>query len=177
MYKKIFEPGKIGTLSLENRLIVPAMSSLLSNADGTPSEEMMAYYERKARGGWGMVITENIKIAPHGGASVKLPGLWEDSQVESHRALVQRVHTAGGKLCAQIYHAGAQASRAVSGVQPAAPSPLCLAGCAPAWKLFEAVKVARKNADDPAPARSYQDYVVSVDETALPAGITCQRMG
>ena len=50
-------------------------------------------------------------------------------------------------------------------------------GCAPAWKLFEAVKVARKNADDPAPARSYQDYVGSVDETALPAGITCQRMG
>ena len=50
-------------------------------------------------------------------------------------------------------------------------------GCAPAWKLFEAVKVARKDAGDPAPARSYQDYVVSVDEAALPAGITCQRMG
>ena len=50
-------------------------------------------------------------------------------------------------------------------------------GCAPAWKLFEAVKVTRKNTDDPAPARMYQDYVVTVDEAALPAGITCQRMG
>lgn len=49
-------------------------------------------------------------------------------------------------------------------------------GCAPAWKLFETVKVARVNPDDTMPARSYQDYTVSVDEDALPAGITCQRI-
>ena len=49
-------------------------------------------------------------------------------------------------------------------------------GCAPAWKLFEAVKVARVNPNDTMPARSYQDYTVSVDEEALPAGITCQRI-
>ena len=50
-------------------------------------------------------------------------------------------------------------------------------GCAPAWKLFEAVKVERINPDSAAPARSYQDYRVSVDEAAIPAGVTCQRMG
>ena len=50
-------------------------------------------------------------------------------------------------------------------------------GCAPAWKLFESVHVRRREADDPAPARSYQDYTVTVDEAALPAGITCTRMG
>ncbi len=50
-------------------------------------------------------------------------------------------------------------------------------GCAPAWKLFDAVTVARKNPDDVSPARSYQDYTVSVNEAALPAGITCQSMG
>lgn len=49
-------------------------------------------------------------------------------------------------------------------------------GCAPAWRLFEAVKVARVNPNDTMPARSYQDYTVSVDEEALPAGITCQRI-
>ena len=49
-------------------------------------------------------------------------------------------------------------------------------GCAPAWKLFETVKVARVNPNDTMPARSYQDYTVSVDEEALPAGITCQRI-
>ncbi len=50
-------------------------------------------------------------------------------------------------------------------------------GCAPAWKLFDAVTVARKHPDEAGPARSYQDYIVSVDEAALPAGVTCQRMG
>ena len=50
-------------------------------------------------------------------------------------------------------------------------------GCAPAWKLFETVHVDRKQADDPAPARSYADYTVTVDEAGLPAGVTVTRMG
>ena len=53
----------------------------------------------------------------------------------------------------------------------------CELGCAPAWKLFESVKVERIDKDDPAPARSYGDYRVMVDESALPAGVTCRRMG
>lgn len=50
-------------------------------------------------------------------------------------------------------------------------------GCAPAWKLFDAVKITRTDPDSAAPARCYQDYVVTVDEAALPEGVTCQRMG
>ena len=50
-------------------------------------------------------------------------------------------------------------------------------GNAPAWKLFEAVHVDRKDSDVTAPARSYQDYIVSVDESALPSGVTCVQMG
>ena len=53
----------------------------------------------------------------------------------------------------------------------------CELGCAPAWKLFESVKVERTDKDDPAPARCYQDYRVTVDESALPTGVTCRRMG
>jgi len=50
-------------------------------------------------------------------------------------------------------------------------------GCAPAWKLFDTVKVERTHPHDPAPARAYSDYRVTVDESALPAGVTCQRLG
>ena len=53
----------------------------------------------------------------------------------------------------------------------------CELGCAPAWKLFESVRVERTDKDDPAPARRYQDYRVTVDESALPAGVTCRRVG
>lgn len=47
-------------------------------------------------------------------------------------------------------------------------------GNAPAWKLFEKVQVTRKEGVQP--ARSYQDYVVSVDAEQLPEGVTCTRM-
>ena len=50
-------------------------------------------------------------------------------------------------------------------------------GCAPAWKLFDTVRVERVNADDPAPARSFGDYRITVDEASLPAGVTCEQRG
>ena len=50
-------------------------------------------------------------------------------------------------------------------------------GCAPAHQLFDTVRVRRSAEHDPAPARSYLDYVGTVDEPALPEGVTCRRMG
>ena len=49
-------------------------------------------------------------------------------------------------------------------------------GCAPAWKLFDAVHVDRADSESHAPARAYKDYVVTVDEEAIPAGVHCTRM-
>lgn len=48
-------------------------------------------------------------------------------------------------------------------------------GNAPAYKLFELVKVERKQ--DVVTPRSYSDYVVTVLEDQLPTGVTCKRMG
>ena len=50
-------------------------------------------------------------------------------------------------------------------------------GCAPAWKLFEAVKIARKDSESNLPARSFEEYAVTVDTDSLPAGVTCRQMG
>ena len=47
-------------------------------------------------------------------------------------------------------------------------------GNAPAWKLFEKVRVTRKEGVQP--ARGYGDYVVEVDTDTLPQGVTCLRM-
>ena len=49
-------------------------------------------------------------------------------------------------------------------------------GCAPAWKLFDSVKITRKDPDSGLPARSFGDYTVTVDLDSLPEGITCQQM-
>ena len=47
-------------------------------------------------------------------------------------------------------------------------------GNAPSYKLFERIHVKKKAAEEP--ARSYQDYEVTVDEADLPEGVTCTRM-
>ena len=47
-------------------------------------------------------------------------------------------------------------------------------GNAPAYKLFDTVKVERKG--DVAVPRSYHDYIVEVDESQIPDGVTCTRM-
>lgn len=49
-------------------------------------------------------------------------------------------------------------------------------GCAPAWKLFDAVKITRVDSDSTVPARSYHDYQIVIEESALPKGVTCQRL-
>ena len=48
-------------------------------------------------------------------------------------------------------------------------------GNAPAYKLFDLVKAQRK--PEVTVARSYSDYQVTVDESSLPAGVTCTHLG
>lgn len=119
---KLLEPMEIGSLKLKNRMVVSAMVTNYCTPDGTATEKYIAYHERKASGGWGLIITEDYAVTPTAGGFTNLPGLWEDAQIESHRKLTERVHKAGGRIAAQIYHAGRETSSAVTGEQPVAPS-------------------------------------------------------
>lgn len=119
---KTFEPGKIGSLTLKNRLVVSAMSSHLGNADGTPSEAVTRYHEAKARGGWGLVFTEDLGVTEDAGCDPHVGSLWNDDQVEPWKEFVRRIHAAGGKIGAQIYHAGRQRTLKAYDTQPVAPS-------------------------------------------------------
>lgn len=122
MLKNIFEPLTIGNLVLKNRFVVPPMVSNYANEDGTCSEQFIAYHEEKAKGGWGLIIVEDYKINAESGGFVKLPGLWHDGQIKSHKELTDRVHQHGAKIAAQIYHAGRETCAEITGVQPVAPS-------------------------------------------------------
>ncbi|MBQ9153898.1 MAG: FAD-dependent oxidoreductase [Solobacterium sp.] len=118
-----FQPGKIGNLELKNRLIVPAMVTNTCTADGLPTERFMQYHEEKARGGWGLIITEDYAVTPYAGGFRELPGLWSDEQIPAHTEFVERIHKLGAKICCQIYHAGRQTNSKINGVQCMAPSP------------------------------------------------------
>ena len=101
-----FQPGKIGNLELKNRLIVPAMVTNTCTADGLPTERFMQYHEEKARGGWGLIITEDYAVTPYAGGFRELPGLWSDEQIEGHRRLVQACHPFDVLIMPQLHYGG-----------------------------------------------------------------------
>lgn len=125
MYDCLFEETYIGTMKLKNRLIVPAMSTRFVGEDGRATEQFAAYHEARARGGWALIITENFLIDEGVGVKKELPGLWKDDQIEGYKQMTDRIHKAGGRICAQIYHAGRNTHSGITGKHNVGPSPIC----------------------------------------------------
>lgn len=124
MLKHLFSPLKIGTVEVSNRLVVSPMVTDYCNSDGTATERYIAYHEAKAKGGWGLIITEDYAVDPGGKGFSRVPGLWNDSQIAGHSELPERIHQYDTKIFAQIYHCGRQTSHLVTGCAPFAPSPI-----------------------------------------------------
>lgn len=123
MFKKLFSSMDINGCTIPNRLVVTAMVANYCNTDGTATDRYIAYHETKAKGGWGLIITEDYAISKNAMGYDKIAGLWEDSQIPSHKKLTETVHKYNSKIFAQIYHAGRQTCSYVNGgVQPMAPS-------------------------------------------------------
>ena len=58
MYSNTFSPIQIGPLKLKNRLMMAPLTRQVAELDGTPTDEMAAYYARRARGGIGLIISD-----------------------------------------------------------------------------------------------------------------------
>lgn len=122
IYDPLFEPVKIGTMTVKNRMIVPSMVTNYCSHDGTATERYLAYHRTKAEGGWGLIITEAYKVTETCGGYYNMAGLWSDDQIESHKKLTDTVHEAGGKIVCQLIHGGRQVTSEQSGVRGLAPS-------------------------------------------------------
>lgn len=123
MFTRIFQSIKIANLEINNRLVNTGIATNYCNTDGKATERFIEYYEAKAKGGWGLIITDNYAIDEVQKDSPFVPGLWNDEQIESHSKLTERVHNSGGMIVAQIGHPGREV-KSFSGVQPVAPSPI-----------------------------------------------------
>ena len=62
MYQKLFEPGTINRLRLKNRIVLPAMGTGFDGWNGEASEDLIAYFEERARGGAGLIITGYCRV-------------------------------------------------------------------------------------------------------------------
>lgn len=124
MLENLFNTFELKGKTIKNRLVVPAMVTNYCNNDGSATERYIAYHEEKARGGWGIIITEDYAVDPLGRGFSNVAGLWNDVQIESHKELPKRVKVHGSTILAQIYHAGRQTNDGVlgTGVSPVAPS-------------------------------------------------------
>lgn len=103
-------PGKIGNLTLKNRMVMTAASASLSEPDGGMTEDMLAYYERRAKGGVGLIITEMVCVDEERG--VLFPrelNAARGENIPAFRQLADRIHPYGTKLFAQLFHPGANA--------------------------------------------------------------------
>ena len=124
-FTTLFSPMKIGSCEIPNRTVVPAMVANMCPDNGLASEQYIRYHEEKAKGGWGLIITEDYRINPHSGGYPHIAGLWNDEQVESHKKFTDTIHQYESKVFCQIYHAGRQATHHVNGgVQPVSCSPI-----------------------------------------------------
>ncbi|WP_297555883.1 hypothetical protein [Thermococcus sp.] len=61
-YPKLFEPINIGKVQLMNRAVFPPISTNFALENGRLMEKFVKHYERRARGGVGLIIVENTAI-------------------------------------------------------------------------------------------------------------------
>lgn len=108
MYENLFSPKKIGNCEIKNRLVVPAMVTQTCGYDGIISDRYIKYHEEKAKGGWGLIITEDYGVTPEARGYDQIPGFWDDSQIARNVELTDAVHQYGTKIFCQIYYAGKQ---------------------------------------------------------------------
>lgn len=123
MYDMLQTPFTLKRLRLKNRLVMSPMGVNLGAPEGGVTDELIAFYEARARGGVGLIISEVTRI--EGGAGVSDPcqmAAYRPGDVAGLQRLADRLHRYGAKLFIQLQHPGRAASSFITGVQPVAPS-------------------------------------------------------
>jgi 2,4-dienoyl-CoA reductase-like NADH-dependent reductase (Old Yellow Enzyme family)/thioredoxin reductase len=101
---------------------MPAMGTGYGALDGTVTDRLIAYHERRARGGVGLMITEVCAVDLRGKGFPTEIGAWTDDQVPGLKRLASAVHGEASKLALQLHHAGRETFEAFAGATPEAPS-------------------------------------------------------
>ena len=116
----LFKPFKIKSLELQNRIVMAPMTRSRADEHGVINGSAGEYYA--ARAGAGLIISEGINVGPMSNAFDRTPGLWTDEQTEGWKAVVERTHKQGGRIVAQLWHAGRASARGLlSNRQPLSP--------------------------------------------------------
>ena len=107
MTEHLLAPVKIGSMTVANRIAMAPMGVEIVGDDGMANDEVIAYYEARAAGGAGLLITEVAAFAyPHGANSVHQLAMSDDRYIPALRKLTDAVHRHGAKIAVQLVHHG-----------------------------------------------------------------------
>ena len=113
----LFEPLTVRAVTLKNRVVMSPMTRYFSPG-GVPTDEVAAYYARRAAGAAGLIVTEGVAINdPAAVDDANIPVMYGDAARAAWRTVVDRVHAAGGVIFPQLWHMGPMLKRGV-GVYP-----------------------------------------------------------
>ena len=108
-FPTLFSPLKLGPITRQ-----------MAEADGTPTDEMAAYYARRARGGLALIITEGTyeQDGFQSRAYLSQPGITNDRHQAGWAKVFDAVHAHGAKIIVQLMHGGRVCDPRVLNGQP-----------------------------------------------------------
>ncbi len=107
--KMLFTPMKIGNVEIKNRVVMAPMMLGFGQINGNATEKMMNYYEERAKGGVGLIISEITRVDDlTGAASFGQLSASKDRNISSISKLTDRIHKHGAKFFVELHHPGRQ---------------------------------------------------------------------
>jgi mycofactocin system FadH/OYE family oxidoreductase 2 len=122
-FKFLFSPLRIGAVTVPNRISFSAhLTNLAEN--NLPSARQAYYLAERARGGAGLIVTEEQSVHPTDHAYEKLIDAWKPEAVPGYKKICRAVHEFETKIFAQLNHNGAQGDGSYSRLPVLGPSPV-----------------------------------------------------
>jgi len=158
----LFSPLTIKNMKLRNRIVMCPMVSNFAAINGELSEQMLAYYEERARGGVGLITVEATYMDNTGNSYIRGFGASEDRMLPGMRRLAERVHAHGACISLQLQHGGSAAMPDRSG------HPRYVASYLPGMFPYEELHIATKE-DLAMLAQSWADAAVRAKKAGFDA--------
>lgn len=123
----LFDPLKLGSLQLPNRIIMAPLTRCRADAGRVPNALMAEYYVQRASAG--LILSEATSVTPMGVGYPDTPGIWSEDQVRGWLNITRAVHANGGRIFLQLWHVGRVSDPVyLNGELPVAPSAVKPAG-------------------------------------------------
>jgi 2,4-dienoyl-CoA reductase-like NADH-dependent reductase (Old Yellow Enzyme family) len=123
----LLKPFEFKSLKLPNRVVMAPMTRSFSPG-GVATDDVAAYYRRRAEGQVGLIVTEGTGVArPASLNDANVPRFHGEEELAAWKTVVEEVHAAGGLIAPQLWHVGAARGKDVLG-KVDSPSGLSKAG-------------------------------------------------